>query len=752
MKNVAFDTETFLIDADNIAPEIVCATFAQRDGQTLVARLISNGDDEKLLASINWLLQTEDVRIITARGAYDLACICRTFPELTPAVFAALEAGRVTDVQHRERLINLSTHGNLETALLPDGSSARISYSLADLELKYLGVDRSDQKDGDDIWRLNYYQLDGWESADYPKEAAEYALDDAKGTLLVYEAQEDFLAKRRSASVKTEYIQTYKDFALYLLTCWGAALDQERVEWIAKRVREERDPESIPLLIQNLMLTPGEPARPFKNGATNDDGTPKMKAPVKPAKKLAAIREHVVGLCGEHSIRVLLTEKGQSETRHKTMKADDPDLPMKYVSYEADFVKRVAFVTECPILAEFVRYQSLAKVADFVSACRGHATIHPHYNALLETGRTSSYRGKAVEKGGLYQGVHIQGQPRKIKEVVRPGQEPQGDIDVRLCYVPRPGRALWNADYGSIELVSVGQVTWEIFQDKKLCQHRALALMGVNFHTYLGAQLAYEFAKDDPGKEYQDHCRRASLDRMGRYEVLRAMKKYEQGTPEREFHDHWRLFAKPVGLGFPGGLGPAKMTEFARKQYDVNLTFPQAQEFRELWWEVYPEMPEYKHWVGHQTDPVNDCIGHDDDGEPIQGYWYRSPFGMVRRGASYCAVANGRAMQTPTAEGAAGIALPRVVRACYDPTQESVLYGCRPWGFIHDELIGETTEDESLWHDQAMEVSRIMCESMAIIMRDVPVTAEPLLCNAWSKDAEPTFDEAGRLIPWEPKD
>ena len=185
------------------------------------------------------------------------------------------------------------------------------------------------------------------------------------------------------------------------------------------------------------------------------------------------------------------------------------------------------------------------------------------------------------------------------------------------------------------------------------------------------------------------------------------------------------------------------MVDFSRKTYGVIMTEDEAREFREVWRETYPEMPEYFDWVNANTDPYN-----DGDGEKL--YWYESPLGMIRRGATFCAVANGKCMQTPGAEGAK-TAMILLQRECYDPTMGSVLYGCRPIAFVHDQIIGETTEDESLWHDQCMRVKEIMCESMEMVLPDVKMRSdEAHLTSVWTKSSEPVYGEGGRLIPWTP--
>jgi hypothetical protein len=125
---------------------------------------------------------------------------------------------------------------------------------------------------------------------------------------------------------------------------------------------------------------------------------------------------------------------------------------------------------------------------------------------------------------------------------------------------------------------------------------------------------------------------------------------------------------------------------------------------------------------------------------------------MVRRGATFCSVANGYAMQSPGAEGMK-VACVKVQRPCYDPTQESILLGCRPIAFVHDQIIGETTQEQDKWHEQCLEVRRLILEALTLVMPDIIWRSdEAHLTSVWSKSSVPTFDQAGRLIPWVPKD
>ncbi len=110
-----------------------------------------------------------------------------------------------------------------------------------------------------------------------------------------------------------------------------------------------------------------------------------------------------------------------------------------------------------------------------------------------------------------------------------------------------------------------------------------------------------------------------------------------------------------------------------------------------------------------------------------------------------------------------------VSRECYDRTvkvptllfpnslpsryagNQSPLYGSRPTGSFHDEALVE--HPISMGHDGAMRVSEAMRDCMRYVCPDVAETAEatPTLMPRWYKQAEPVYDDAGRLIPWEPK-
>jgi hypothetical protein len=69
--------------------------------------------------------------------------------------------------------------------------------------------------------------------------------------------------------------------------------------------------------------------------------------------------------------------------------------------------------------------------------------------------------------------------------------------------------------------------------------------------------------------------------------------------------------------------------------------------------------------------------------------------------------------------------------------------------FVHDEIIAECPDDATM-PAAAAELGRLMKEGANMYLGKVPVRLEPLAMRMWSKSAEPTYGEDGRLIPWEP--
>ena len=722
---IALDTETFLIEPGSIFPKLVCLSLAFRDPKTGKIRTELRGNDnmEVLRSSLKSIL--EDHEMVFHNAGFDLGVIAASMPELVPSIFQALEDGRIHDTAIREKLVNLGTHGKVDTMTMPDGKAVRLSYSLATLVDKYLGRDRSAEKSGESAWRLNYRMLDGIPAADYPDEASKYAMDDAADTLEVFENQQG------KPNLGTEALHVGAGFALSLMTAWGMPVDQEAVVSVREQIEGILGGDTLePLFVAGILTRP-VPESPYKNGARNADGTPKMRAAVPTKVKKSVLQLHVLDICREHKLDVRLTDTGTkntgiSSTSYTTFmeKLERSEVQVKWVATDKKWLPELEEYSELIQLFQLrQRFQKLLTAV--IPTLEGQPRIYPNFDVLKETGRTSSYGSS------LYPSLNIQQQGDKF-------QFGEHTVMARRMYAPGPGRLFVQADYSSLELCSVAQITHNLFG---MSLHKQLLEEGVDLHSYLGAQIAYRFHED-----FSALCVEKGLTKAREiYDYFLKAKKHES-QEVREFFRHYRTLAKPVGLGYPGGLGPATMRQLAWDTYGVRITQQEAEQFRELWRSTYPEMPRYFDWLGSQGDSQNPVIGRDDDGQPIQGYTYTTPLGMTRRGATFCAAANGAAMQSPAAEGAK-IALFQVARECYDPTLGSVLYGARPVAMIHDEFILDA-EDDDRAHDRAMRLSEVMCESMSSVLPDVPIQAEACLMRRWSKMAEPVYQD-GKLIPWD---
>jgi DNA polymerase I len=685
---VAFDLETYLMGpVQGPYPRAVCASFAEVVDRKVVTSLYSFADP-KLEDVFRDLLGDEDVHLVGHNTQFDSICTVARLPNLIKGFFGKYQQLKVHCTQIQEKLLNLSDHGRLKSRRLTNGAVVEVKYRLTDLELRWLGVDRSSLKTGEDIWRLRYSELDGVPIEDYDEAASSYAMDDARNTLLV------FLAQRRGAkaaphlSLKTSEFQAYKHFCLGLMTAWGITTDQDEVAKCKEELTKALAPERMEPLFKSGILRRAVPPRPYKNGACDEHGHPLMTQGKKVSKDTKRLKELVERKCKRHGIAVVKTPTGQTSTGDEMLGA---------------------LLPYSRVLDLYQHRQKLAKLLDSeLPRLEGNAVIYPKYDPLKETGRTSSMADKN------FPSCNIQNVPKKLE-----------GIELRRCFKARDGHVLVACDYSSLELVSWAQVCWDLFGFSRL---REVINDGKDPHAYQGSFIA----------------KKRGIEGVEDYDTFMALK----DTDRADVFDLYRTVAKPVGLGFPGGLGPATLVRGPARSYGLKMRVSEGEELREIWRSTYPEARLYFDHINQQCQDLQNSGEWEEDevtGEWVavkQAYQYESPLGMVRRGASYCAAANGKGLQTPSAEGA-GFAMIALQEAVWID-QDSPLYGvCRVLAFIHDEFIVEIPEDDRM-DERAKEISKLMVDSMAKIMQDVQVKAEPTIMRNWHK-CKPTFDDQGHL-------
>lgn len=278
---------------------------------------------------------------------------------------------------------------------------------------------------------------------------------------------------------------------------------------------------------------------------------------------------------------------------------------------------------------------------------------------------------------------------------------------IREAFRPRPGTVFIQADFEGLELHTFAAWCLEVLGVSEMADKLNA---GIDVHTEMAAEVL--------GISYEEGIKRKKKD----HPLAAEMKEYRQR-------------AKAANFGVPGGLGAKKFVRYAKSNYNATLTEPEARHLIDRWKQRFPESFQHFQLAAAATNNMDKA----GDEETI---FTRRMGGSMR----YSAMCN-RRFQALGAD-AAKEALWRVTRACY-AEPDSPLYGCRPVAFVHDEIIAECPDDARM-PAAAAELGRLMIEGANVYLGKVPVRLTPQAMVLWSKAAEPTYNAAGVLIPWEP--
>ena len=737
MEVIAFDTETHLIGPGRVVPKLVCITWTE-DGKSYG---LGTGDDELKETIGDLLLRASRGRVtlVAHNAAFDMAVLLNAFPEFDELIFEAYARGNVLCTALREKLLVLSDTGNLEAMMLPDGSASRISYSLASLVMRYFGEDLSASKTEEDAWRLRYNELDGKPFADYPKEARDYALQDAVWARRVFDAQQERSRPEGPLSLGPQGFRAAVAFVLQLITARGFRIDLEARDRLKLELEELLSDKRMRPLTSAGILRAGTPPRPHVRHMQRAKDLMaeyhpevaiekvfwkkyedflmtfgiSLTQPVRSSIDTSKLHSRIVQVCQKHGIDV---------------KRNPPTEKCPEGTVKADRAALAELIGLDPVLDTYIERQALQKLVSTELPAMSGRIVYPQFDPLKASGRISSY-GNSKSRKPLFPSTNIQ----------------QKDPRVRHCYVSRPGMALVSCDYDYLELCSLAWKQKQLFGTSALAD---VINSGKDPHAFFGARLALHLHSEFRDAAKQALGETADYDKL--YDFFVALKRSD--NPELvEIYEKFRKFAKPTGLGYPGGLGPRTFITYAKATYNLDLvelqgSFEAASELattlREIWFETFPEAKASFDWITSKC--VDDRNSKDDT-----TYAYTSPLGMYRAGCFFTSAANGAFLQTPAAEGFMK-ALWEVMRECYDYSRQSLLYGSASvLAPIHDEIIAEIPIDEHL-HDRAMRIAEIMRREMSGILEGVRIGVEPVAMLKWDKRAKPTFDPQGKLIPWEP--
>lgn len=811
---VAFDTETERITYETPVPDLICLTQSDAGENKGTIHTPVETDIKSLF--VGWV--DSRTHLIGHNIAYDMSVLAFKYPDLLPYIFMAYILGLVHDTLIREKLLNITLHGNLDSIEV-NNTSIQIRYALKDLELKYLGIDRSALKDDEDSPRLNYSIYKGVPLEKWSPEFISYAVDDAIDTGAVFMCQE---VERQKCIEKTNYdpflphlesFRTRTAWSLRLLECTGSYQDPEMILKVTKEFETEYNKPELrePLIAAGLLLPP-VPPQPYANGAIEHLSTcpghkdhpeykkgqkfkgadrcacpPKMKAEEPEHSPQLPLFQYIWQLAAADPENI---KAWPSDGCVKNLKADGIyDKIIKKGCFTKDFIWSTVkngvavfpneltltvgaewtetFAPLDPLLSIWEERKSIKKIVTdylpklyYTNPVTGitapAAIIRGAFNPMVKSGRCSSFTSK------LY--------PSRNEQNVDPR--------VRPCTIPRPGNVIISTDYSGMELATLAQKCINLFGYSELGNK---INAGIDTHAYLAAQIAFNMDDQFAAVVRQSGVAQTSDGIYSVFKIAKPLKEsceaelpdftavYKRNHPDKaaevvtwaNFFKHYRTMAKPTGLGYPGGLGANTFRSYAKAMFSLVLDLDTAKKLKTIWLNTYPEMNEYLAYPPKfMIDPHHPAEEYEgEDGMIIKDEWYAydTPRGMHRAKCSFCECVNGMGLQSFSAEGALE-ALNRVTEAMWLAGMDKDLSrgidpfeGCYLINFIHDELLWESPDDNNIT-ERAAEVERIMIAAMEELTPDVKAGAQSVAMRRWYKQAEPKYDENGRMVIWEPEE
>ncbi len=721
-KTYALDTETTLIDQER--PWIIPA---------YVLGAVFDGDQGYFLQRANvaaFLRIHEHIPIVCHHAPFDLAVLQLVAPEVD--VYDLVERHSVWDTQLLHQLYVLGKRGH--TARGPGQAT------LEHCAERYLGVqlpkDRKDSQ-GDDV-RLSWGKWLNAPAGAIEKVYLEYLGLDAVATLQLFHVLKQRIDTLLSKSNKvwgfvpaewlaeqvqrfgpqTHHIQLRAAIVLREITANGLHLDTERKQVLAHGL-EQRLGEQRQQLREQGYLAGG-------------DGSNKSLQAV--LRRLA--RRHP-------ELHFSRTETGIFRTAQEAFHDIAPHIPF---------------------IQQLMEYRETEKLLNSFLNKMARPVLHPSFNVLARSGRTSSF--------GELNAQNL----------------PKWD-EVRACFVPSAGRVFIDADYKTIELATLAQ-----------------ACIGQFLLTSKMAE-AINADKD-----------------LHRLVAARVLGKLEEEVTKAERNKAKPInFGKPGGMGIETLLTYAKCN-----YPGVRLTPQEAEQLSEAWFQLFPEMRRFlqdtvdipynlaklltltplSHYQQTQDDRFlnhPDNAGRADKPHRILGMMclkvLKDPKPQTARGKLYgdkdldyfWSALEERInllppnLQRDVLQRRASRALQRAVMsvagsagvftfsgrlrasASYSARHNTVFQGLAADGaklalwelwragfrivnFIHDQVLVEVPADSDL-KAQAEQIRWHMIEGMKQVVPDVRVDVSFAATGRWYKAAEAVWDTSGeRLLLWQPSE
>lgn len=706
-KAFAFDCETTLIDEKH--PEVIPTYIlgAACDGSRGVFIL------PKYLAE--FFEAHRDTPFMLHNAPFDLAVIQRHFQQVSADVdiYGWFGNNLVWDTQLMHRLLVLGREGHTARG---KGES-----TLEHCARHYLGLELpKDLRDSaGDVVRLSYGKWLNSPPAEIESIYLEYAAKDVLATYL--------LGKRLSAELRALRTNAHKAFG-YVSDAWYR---EQRRPW------RQWGPQTHHIQLRGAIVLHAI----TQNGLHIDQSRVKALR----GENLAQ-RQEQLGILkrfgyvpGETGVNQVL----QNLMRDFAITHADLTFPKTpQGDYETTQKVLEPLRTREPFVAAYLEYKELEKLESTYLSKMDKPILHPSFNPLVETGRTSSFGA-----------INAQNLPR--------------DARLRSSIVPRPGHLFVTADYSTVELATLSQA---VIGQLNTSSRMADAInREVDLHCLVASQVTGEppdrIAKETrqktkainfgkPGgmgtKGLQSYAKESyglelSLDEVEAIErawfaLFPEMKQFLEndidtgkqfaeliGLSSAAYDEHmsrhagYREFASGAETS-PGWLGGMCLKVLKEAEPKTKAGKPYTAEQVDYFWDQ----------VIAKIDLFPDCVRDDIRNRKPSDELHREArnlagrssvitlTGRLRANASYCQRRN-TLFQGLAADGAK-LALWLVWREGY-----------RIVNFIHDEFVVEIPDDgEAEQHRER--IKQLMIEGMKMVVPDVRIGVESVISDRWSKE------------------
>lgn len=408
---IAFDFETFLIGTEypephgyqGLAPIPVCMSCQELIKGSRPEIMI---DPWMMSQRVKMWLTKPEVVLIGQNVAFDLLVAVEHLDISYDLVFQKYHQGGIRDTMVRELLLALA---NGEAVRNPAKR-----YSMEALVKQYLGKDISADK-GEDAWRMRYSELYGVPLADWPDEAVDYPLADARQTLQIFVKQH----AHRALFESNELAQTRAAFDLHLVSFNSPRVDPDEIERFEAVHAVEVEKAQAPMIKAGLLVW-------NKNRHAKDYGKddPRRGGWSMDTKKYKRAIEADYKRQGRE---VPLTDTGSVSTAAETLLGCRNGILRAYGEAATDIKLVDAFV---PMLRR--------------AAASPTRRVLPRYSVILKTGRTSC------------SAPNLQQSPKA------PG--------ARECFIPPEGSIFVAIDFNSMEMYCLGQTAKTLYGSTALLE------------------------------------------------------------------------------------------------------------------------------------------------------------------------------------------------------------------------------------------------------------------------------------------